>query len=177
MKEISQEQLEEVVIKRIQQAPSWKQLVRAYKSFRKSLSPVYGPEEAEHSIKNRPISLLTAHAGVMDAKSSRAKTLRRLADAIFSETGLPRLPVGEFRGENTVDFPTLAKQMGYPESYYDEAKSMRIYTSTEMKPMLESAIDYDRHYSLEELRQMCSSKGLSASGDKKTLARRLIEAK
>ena len=39
---------------------------------------------------------------------------------------------------------------------------------------LESVVDYDRRYSLEELKQMCKDKGVSNSGDKKTLARRLI---
>lgn len=38
-----------------------------------------------------------------------------------------------------------------------------------------TAVDYDRQYSLNELAKMCKDKGLSTSGDKKTLARRLIE--
>jgi hypothetical protein len=37
-----------------------------------------------------------------------------------------------------------------------------------------SVVDYDRRYTLTELQQMCRDKGLSTSGDKKTLARRLI---
>ena len=35
-------------------------------------------------------------------------------------------------------------------------------------------IEYDKQYSLEQLREMCRAKGYSASGDKKTLIGRLI---
>jgi len=35
-------------------------------------------------------------------------------------------------------------------------------------------VDYDKKYSLEQLREMCRAKGFSVSGDKKTLIGRLI---
>lgn len=38
----------------------------------------------------------------------------------------------------------------------------------------ETVVDYDRRYNLEQLREMCRDKGLSVSGDKKTLVRRLF---
>lgn len=44
------------------------------------------------------------------------------------------------------------------------------------EPKLESVIEYDRQYSLEELRDMAKAKGLSASGSKKEIASRLIKA-
>jgi len=42
------------------------------------------------------------------------------------------------------------------------------------EPKLESVIEYDRQYSLEELREMARQGGLSPSGSKKEIAARLI---
>lgn len=41
-------------------------------------------------------------------------------------------------------------------------------------PNHNTVVEYDRGHTLGELREMCQSKGLTVSGDKKTLARRLI---
>lgn len=46
----------------------------------------------------------------------------------------------------------------------------------EIKPPAVSAVEYDRCYTLEELREMAKRKGLSTSGSKKEIARRLIKA-
>lgn len=45
---------------------------------------------------------------------------------------------------------------------------------TSTKPIPKSVVDYDKEYTLTELKRMCEAKGLLTSGDKKTLARRLI---
>ncbi len=41
-------------------------------------------------------------------------------------------------------------------------------------PKLESVVEYDRRYTLEELREMAKQEGLSPSGSKKEIAARLI---
>ncbi len=111
--QLSRTEFRRIAAQPITEAPSWPRLVRAYKSFMKDL--FFGIDDAELNadIVSDPASLLTAHASVMSAKSSRAQTLRRLADQVFAETGMPRLPEGKFRGENGLDFDTLAQRMGY----------------------------------------------------------------
>jgi hypothetical protein len=93
---------EALVFDKIVNAPSYPKLLAAYKRFMHSL---YGKSDAyaEEHIKEaeqQPWELLTAHASVMNAKSGSAQTLSRLANAVFSETKLPRYPQGKFRGEN-----------------------------------------------------------------------------
>lgn len=99
---------EEEIAKKIRQAPSYPELLAAYKRHIKS---IYGDRERgiEHieEAGREPWRLLTAHAGVMNAKSARAQTLEKLANAVFKETKLPRKPVGKFRGENGVDWDKL----------------------------------------------------------------------
>jgi len=59
----------------------------------------------------------------------------------------------------------MAAKKGYHGAWAEEAMKAG---------ELENVVDYDRHFSLEELRQMCKERELPISGDKKTLARRLI---
>ncbi len=54
------------------------------------------------------------------------------------------------------------------EKFYNEVKGIA------PKPPAVSVIEYDRRYTLEELRDMAKAKGLSASGSKKELAAKLI---
>lgn len=63
------------------------------------------------------------------------------------------------------------KGIAFPD-VYELHLVKRKEPAIELKP--ESVVDYDRRFSLGELRQMCKEKGLGTSGDKKTLARRLI---
>ncbi len=58
----------------------------------------------------------------------------------------------------------LTEPIMFPISWKPEPK----------KTTRETVVDYDRNHSLEELRKMCRDKGVTVSGDKKTLARRLI---
>lgn len=101
----------ETILNRIRQAPSFPKLRKAVIAFHKSLHPYgffFGDfEKLLKDIEDRPDRLLTAHARVLNAKSARAKTLLRLADAVFSETGLPRKPQGKFRFENGLDWEKL----------------------------------------------------------------------
>ncbi len=88
----------------IQSAPSYPALV---KSAIANLKTVYGKDTIEENFqrfyRDTPESLLTAHAGVFNSKSARCKTLQSLADKVFLETGLPRCPQGQFRGQNGLD--------------------------------------------------------------------------
>jgi hypothetical protein len=92
---------EATVTKAMQAAPSYPKLLAAYDRFRRDLNKYdYRPEV----IRSKPWELLTAHAGVMNAKSARAQTLRKLALAVFTETGLPRNSIGGFRGSDGLDW-------------------------------------------------------------------------
>lgn len=95
----------------IEASPSFAKLKRAYESFLWSLEGTgarkhaYFREKIAAKISNKlPSRYLTAHAGVMNGKSARAITLRRLSHAVFAETGLPREPIGKFRGEDGVNW-------------------------------------------------------------------------
>ena len=109
---------EEVVRETIRNAPSFKKLRDRTISFWKSLQSkaAYGNElspankERLAEFDSEPEMFLTAHSGVMDAKSARAKTLKQLADAVFGETKLPRKPPGRFRGEDRLDMEAVTAQ-------------------------------------------------------------------
>jgi len=150
---------EEFVYEKITNAPSYPKLLAAYKGHLRSLYSADDPFMVERmqEVELQPWELLTAHAGVMKAKSARAITLRNLADSVFKETELPRLPEGKFRGESGLDWDNLEVPA--------------------VKPTAMSPVDYDRRYSLEELREMARQAGLSASGSKKEIAARLIAEK
>jgi len=147
---------EEFVYEKITNAPSYPKLLASYKGHLRSLYSADDPFMVERmqEVELQPWELLTAHAGVMQAKSARAITLRNLADSVFKETELPRLPEGKFRGESGLDWDNLEVPA--------------------VKPTAMSPVDYDRRYSLEELREMARQAGLSASGSKKEIAARLI---
>jgi len=88
----------------IRNAPDYPALLACYRRFIRSLYPqsdYFVQKIAE--IEQEPEILLTAHSRVMNAKSSRAKTMRRHADAIFAYTNLPRRPQGYFRGMDGLD--------------------------------------------------------------------------
>ena len=97
---------EATVYDKIVNAPSYPKLLAAYKRFQRTLyraDDLYMLKKVQEK-EREPWELLTAHASVMNAKSGSALTLRKLADAVFSETGLPRRPPGKFRGENGLDW-------------------------------------------------------------------------
>ncbi|MDD5485936.1 MAG: hypothetical protein PHW65_00015 [Dehalococcoidales bacterium] len=111
------------VADKIINAPSWNNLLKAYKSFIISL---YGKDSgraknAEKEAIQQPWKLLTAHADVMNARSMRSITLRKLADAVFRETKLPRNQKGQMRGMNGINWdkvitPTKAEPGTLPPS-------------------------------------------------------------
>lgn len=85
----------------LESAASFPLLLKAYDRFRRDLNKYdYNPEV----IRRKPWELLTAHAGVYNAKSARAQTLRRLSLAVFAETGLPRQANTGFRGTDGLDW-------------------------------------------------------------------------
>ena len=77
----------------------------------------------------------------------------------------PEYMVAYFRNRGMEEAQALAKV---------EKEYLPSLSEAEAGMSLKSAIDYDRQYSLGELRQKCKDKGLSTSGDKKTLAKRLL---
>lgn len=103
---------EESVREKIRSAPSYPKLLDAYKRSMRSLHGK-GDSYTENRIKqteSEPENLLSAHSGIMNAKSARAQTLKSLADAVFRETGLPRQSAGKFRGEDyRIDWRKIEK--------------------------------------------------------------------
>ncbi len=100
---------ESFVYDKIVNSPSYPRLLSIYKRHMRRLYSAGDPylEERLKETELQPWELLTAHAGVMNAKSSTAKNLKELADNVFKETGLPRLPQGKFRGEDALDWDAV----------------------------------------------------------------------
>lgn len=100
--EVAAENAKEATVDaRLRAAPSFPALLKTYNSFKRSL---HGAACVPAVIEGKPWEMLTAHAGVMNAKSTRAVTLRNLATAVFRETGLPRQERGTFRGSDGLDW-------------------------------------------------------------------------
>lgn len=93
---------------KIVSAPSWGKLKAAALRYAHSLSR-YTYATTIAGLEKEPEKALTAHAGVMNAKSTACKTLTTLANAVFAETGLPRRPRGMFRGEDGLDWKRLVE--------------------------------------------------------------------
>jgi hypothetical protein len=85
-------------------APSFPALLKAVHRFKRDL---YGPSYVAATTEAKPWETLTAYAGVMNAKSARAETLRKLSIAVFRETGLPRQKGGTFRGSDGLDWKAV----------------------------------------------------------------------
>jgi len=68
-------------------------------------------------------------------------------------------------------FDTVAHELSHLR-YPSHSEMQRKFQKQILELLL--VVDYDRQYSLGKLKQMCYYKGLSTSGDKKTLARRLL---
>ena len=90
-----------IIRNRIRNAPSFEKLKAATCRFYVSLYGKGSPHIAElmAEVGKRPEKLLTAHAGVMNARSTRAKTMHHLSRAVIQEAGLPTKPSSKFRGE------------------------------------------------------------------------------
>jgi len=112
--EITEAQLKAKVLEEIKDTPEWKKLVRDYKAFEKRLHGGTIDEEAITQYVNNPENLdhiLTAESGVMDAKSSTAKTLKADTDAVLKKAGLTRKKQGKFRGMDTPDWDAYEKKV------------------------------------------------------------------
>lgn len=96
----------------IRKAPSYPALLKAALAHHKSLG-----YDADHIARRAeeyaasPEDLLAAHAGVMNAKSGRAKTLLDLANQVVKEARVPLdRSYNKFRGDSfRVDWDTVAK--------------------------------------------------------------------
>lgn len=105
---MTEDQLLELAREAIRQSPSYPKLAKAYRSFIKNLYTWPDQIAARTGeIDSEPERLLSAHAGVMNRKSARAKTMERLASDIFQETGLPRRAPGKFRGDDRLNVDRL----------------------------------------------------------------------
>ena len=107
---LKEEQNIHSVRKAILAAPSFPKLKARAKSFWQSLYGPYGVRDMTARLMecdDEPELYLNVHATVMNIKSGRAKTLIRLTDAIFQETGLPRKPLGKFRGDDSIDWASF----------------------------------------------------------------------
>jgi hypothetical protein len=95
---------DEFVARKLLAAPSFARLLAAAKRFYNRLHGKDNAAGRMAQFDRQPWEVLTTHAGVMNAKSATAKTLRQLTDAVFAETGLPRDPPGKFRGEDGLNW-------------------------------------------------------------------------
>ena len=105
---------------RMRLAPSFQALRKAAMRFTMNLHKLDSAycAEREREYITEPEKLLSAHAGVMDAKSARCKTLRALADAVIAEAGLPMQPRGLYRGmDYLVDVWKLHKPAHVPAEH------------------------------------------------------------
>lgn len=68
-----------------------------------------------------------------------------------------------------------AKEYGVPESTLQRAVLWEARAAG-AKPASLTAVEYDRQYSLSELKSKARAAGISTSGDKKALCRKLIDA-
>jgi len=95
---------------KITSAPSFAELRQAYMRFMKRLYGKFGQERVTEGIANHdaePQRYLVVHSHVMNAKSAACKTLQRLTNQVFKETGLPRSPQGKFRGMDGLNIDAL----------------------------------------------------------------------
>jgi len=132
--------------------------------------------EAEQAAKDEIARLIRESRSSEDA----LKSARLELEAIEAELGKRSIPYGgdfyrKRRGRLPQAFPGVpaaildAKRIIYRE-FIDELEQQLAIPKTR-KEML---IDYDRGHSLEQLKEMCRTKGLSVSGGKKELIARLI---
>jgi len=120
--QISQGELKARVLGQLKNTPEWKKLITDLKRFERRLRPLFD-ENAFYKWVDDPDNLnniLTSESGVMDAKSSSAKTLRADTNAAIERAGLKRKPQGQFRGMDSPDWDAYAKSLGYTESTYDK---------------------------------------------------------
>ena len=98
---------DEYVRGKLTSALSFQKLLAAAVRFQVSLQGKTAKQHATEQYERQPWELLTVHAGIMNAKSARAKTLVALTNAVYAETGLPRKPEGKFRGEDNLDWDAI----------------------------------------------------------------------
>lgn len=102
--------LGDLVRDKIINAPSFQKLVAASKAFRKSLHGQVSEAWLTEKMQT-PWDFLSEHAGVMNAKSARARTLQSLADAVIREAELPMMAPGRYRGmDYRIDWDKLAAE-------------------------------------------------------------------
>lgn len=102
--DVEEQKLWEAVRSRIRLTSAYPQLRDAALRFQVSLHGKNTKAAAELKFSHEPELLLSVHAGVMNSKSERCKTLRALADSVIRQAELPMKPRGMYRGmEYVVD--------------------------------------------------------------------------
>lgn len=102
---------------------SFQKLLAAAKLATKSIHGKVADDYDDKAMAN-PWDLLTAHSGILNAKSVRATTLRSLADAVIREAKLPMMPAGNYRGmDYSINWDRLAKEQ---PATNEESRAVRL---------------------------------------------------
>jgi len=129
--------------------------------------------------------LISKTQDILD-EGNKAKSISRLEDFINKSDLTDDKVEGLTDVEEAInEYRDVEKSGMTPEEYQEEKASMfeaiqdavnalEVIAEEEVEPRLESVVDYDRRYTLEELREMARREGLSPSGSKKGIAARLI---
>lgn len=97
-----EQQALDTVRSRIRLCKDYVALERAALRF---MASMYGRQSGYYDVREQeyitaPEKLLWVHSCVMNAKSARCQTLRRLADAVIAQAELPMYPADMIRGDN-----------------------------------------------------------------------------
>ena len=90
----------QAVRSRIRLTSAYPELRDAAIRFHVSLHGKASRANVEQRYLLEPEDLLSAHAGVMNAKSARCQTLRSLADQVIKQAELPMCKAGLYRGQD-----------------------------------------------------------------------------
>lgn len=104
MQTTTEDDKERFLAGKILAAKSFPQLRAATRRHLRSLYKLRPDPEIDREMDSddkEPWRYLTAHAGVWNAKSQRAKTLLRLAKAVIAEAEIPTYSGGKFRHDAT----------------------------------------------------------------------------
>ncbi|HUX48259.1 MAG TPA: ParB N-terminal domain-containing protein [Dehalococcoidia bacterium] len=135
------------------------------------------PEVVPHILPLEQVSKLETRAPLDLIRKDESVKIERLTKEIQAE-GITEPITIRVRGDGSqivwdgLHRLIVAQDLGIeniPVKYIGEVQMLK------PKPPAMSVVDYDRRYTLEELREMARQAGLSASGSKKEIAAKLIE--
>lgn len=166
----------------------WRRLYQVWIAHMKEYHPELLNEHGNPSVSKKAITEAEAEAKAEIARLIREsrstadalKSARMELEAIEAELGKRTIPYGgdfyrKRRGRLPQAFP------GVPGAILDVKRTIYKEFIEELEQQLampktrrEMLIDYDRGHTLEQLKEMCRTKGLAVSGGKKELIARLI---